>query len=43
MNIALALATSEKMRVGIMDADVFGPSLPRLMNLKGKPLVTAGE
>jgi len=40
VNIALALAHSEELRVGIMDADVFGPSLPRLMNLKGKPYVT---
>ncbi|KAI9593325.1 P-loop containing nucleoside triphosphate hydrolase protein [Syncephalis fuscata] len=35
VNLALALA-SQKCRVGILDADLFGPSIPRLMNLSGK-------
>jgi len=36
VNIALALASLGK-RVAILDADIYGPSLPRLMALKGKP------
>jgi len=41
VNIALATArhhTSPK--VGILDADVFGPSIPKLMNLSGNPALT---
>jgi ATP-binding protein involved in chromosome partitioning len=34
VNIALAMAKQQK-RVAILDADVFGPSIPRLMHLQG--------
>ena len=30
------------LRVGVLDADVHGPSLPRLLNLPGRPAVDAG-
>ena len=36
VNLALALA-AEGWRVGILDADVFGPSIPRLLGISGKP------
>ncbi|CAK9440465.1 uncharacterized protein LODBEIA_P45650 [Lodderomyces beijingensis] len=36
VNTALALHNLGH-KVGILDADVFGPSIPRLMNLKGEP------
>ncbi|GBC00834.1 hypothetical protein RclHR1_03990011 [Rhizophagus clarus] len=36
VNLALAVSSFRK-RVGILDADIFGPSVPRLMNLKGEP------
>ncbi|KAG2194945.1 hypothetical protein INT46_003064 [Mucor plumbeus] len=39
VNIALAAAGMKK-RVGILDADIFGPSVPKLMNLKGEPELT---
>lgn len=37
-NLALALA-AEGLRVGVLDADIYGPSMPRLFGLTGKPEV----
>lgn len=46
MNLALALG-KERQRVGLLDADVFGPSLARMMNLNGvessKPVLTSDK
>ncbi|XP_069772824.1 iron-sulfur cluster transfer protein NUBPL isoform X2 [Narcine bancroftii] len=39
VNLALGLAAYE-LRVGLLDADVYGPSIPRMMNLKGAPALT---
>jgi ATP-binding protein involved in chromosome partitioning len=38
VNIALALQ-AEGLRVGILDADLYGPSIPKLLHLEGKPAV----
>jgi len=37
-NLALAL-TAEGLKVGLLDADLYGPSVPRLLGLEGKPAV----
>ena len=39
-NIAAALAALG-LKVGILDADIYGPSMPRLLGIKTKPDVTA--
>jgi ATP-binding protein involved in chromosome partitioning len=41
-NLALGLA-AQGWRVGLLDADIYGPSAPRLFDLRGKPDVVAGK
>jgi len=36
VNVALALA-AQGLKVGMLDADIYGPSQPRMMGLKGRP------
>ncbi len=42
VNLALGLVANGH-RVGILDADIYGPSMPRLLNLHGKPEVVSGR
>jgi hypothetical protein len=52
VNLALALSSIQatglegaKPRVGLLDLDIFGPSIPKLMGLEGagEPMLTSGE
>jgi len=42
INLALGLA-SLGLKVGILDADIYGPSMPRLMGIAGKPQQVSGR
>ncbi len=42
VNLALALK-SRGLNVGILDADIYGPSMPRLLGIKGQPKQLAGN
>ena len=42
MNIALALKSLNQ-KVGILDADIYGPSLPKMMSIKEKPKSEDGK
>lgn len=35
--------TGQPLKVGLLDADVYGPSIPQLMNLHGRPETGKGE
>ena len=41
-NVALALAQSGK-SVGIVDADIYGPTIPKLLNIQQKPEIADGK
>ncbi|XP_030070357.1 iron-sulfur cluster transfer protein NUBPL isoform X2 [Microcaecilia unicolor] len=41
VNLALGLAANDVTKtVGLLDADIYGPSIPKMMNLKGHPEVS---
>ena len=42
VNFALALQ-AEGLKVGILDADIYGPSMPRLLGISGRPQQLAGD
>ena len=42
VNIALGLAANGQ-KVGVLDADIYGPSMPRLLNIHGRPQTVDGK
>jgi len=42
VNLALGLAANG-LRVGVLDADIYGPSMPRLLGIKGRPETVDGK
>jgi ATP-binding protein involved in chromosome partitioning len=42
VNLALSFARAGH-RTGILDTDVFGPSIPTLLNLSGEPRLSASQ
>lgn len=43
VNLAVSLAHKCQLKVGLLDADVYGPSIPTMMKLHGKPEVSADK
>lgn len=42
VNLAAALASKCQLKVGLLDADVYGPNVPIMMKLDRKPEVNEG-
>jgi len=42
VNLAVALANKFHLKVGLLDADVYGPNVPIMMKINSKPEVTEG-
>ena len=42
VNIALGLAANG-LKVGVLDADIYGPSMPRLLGIRGRPQTKDGK
>ena len=42
VNLALGLAAGGR-KVGLLDADIYGPSMPRMMGISGKPNSADGK
>src|SRR5690606_21288117 len=42
VNLALGLAANG-LKVGVLDADIYGPSMPRLLGISGKPQTIDGR
>ena len=42
VNLALGLVT-QGLKVGVLDADIYGPSMPRLLGISGKPETIDGK
>lgn len=38
-----SLVLTQKKEVGLLDADIYGPSIPKMMNLKGNPELTPSK
>lgn len=43
VNLAVALANKCQLKVGLLDADVYGPSVPTMMNIHKKPEANKGN
>lgn len=43
VNLAVALANQCQLKVGLLDADVYGPNIPTMMKINKKPEVTEGD
>jgi ATP-binding protein involved in chromosome partitioning len=41
-NLALAFA-AQGLKVGVLDADIYGPSMPKLFGIRGKPTLAGGR
>ena len=37
VNLAVSLANTKNLKIGLLDADVYGPSIPKMLGISEKP------
>lgn len=40
LNLAISLAKMKKLKIGLLDADIYGPSVPKMLGIKEKPIAS---
>ncbi len=43
VNLSVALAKNSKLNIGLLDADIYGPSIPRMLGISQKPEVSKNK
>ncbi len=40
LNLAISLAKTKKLKIGLLDADIYGPSVPKMLGITKKPIAS---
>ena len=43
LNLSISLAQKTKKKIGLLDADIYGPSIPKLLDIKNKPQISENK
>ncbi len=43
VNLSVSLSLSKNLKVGLLDADIYGPSIPQMLNIKEKPTASKNK
>lgn len=43
LNLAVSLAKNKKLKIGLLDADIYGPSVPKMLGIKEKPVASESK
>ena len=43
VNLSISLALSKSLKVGLLDADIYGPSIPKMLNIIEKPTASKNK
>ena len=43
VNLSIALSQIKKLKIGLLDADIYGPSIPKMLGIKEKPKINESK
>ena len=43
INLSVAISKLKKCSVGLLDADIYGPSIPKMLGIKEKPIMSSNK
>ena len=43
VNLSVAISKLKKCSVGLLDADIYGPSIPKMLGIKEKPIMSSNK